>query len=138
MPTHIPTPCSVATLAAGFVCAVALAFAAIGATPARAAEAYCHPTGDYCTSVAKVRGKRFLRVGTFSFRGSVRMCVTPPRGERECISRRLQSTGSGFVQASARWSTWFTNHGRGRYRASFYAPDDSGSFQLGPFLYFWR
>lgn len=104
---------------------------------AGAAEAYCHPTGDYCTSVAKVRGKRYLRVGTFSFRGSVRMCVTPPRGRRECIRRPL-SSGSSFVQASARWSTWFTNHGRGLYRASFYAPSDVDNFQLGPFLYFRR
>jgi len=118
--------------------AAALVLAGVSAPAAGAAEAYCHPTGDYCTSVAKVRGKRYLRVGTFSFRGSVRMCVTPPRGERECVSRRLASASSSFVQASARWSTWFTNHGRGRYRASFYAPSDVGNFQLGPFLYFRR
>jgi len=125
-------------ISATAVLAAASLLVGIGAPTARAAEAYCSPTGDYCTSVAKVGGKRFLRAGTFSFRGSVRMCVTPPRGRRECVSRRLESVRSSFLQASARWATWFTDHGRGLYRASFYAPEDVGGVQLGPFLYFRR
>lgn len=123
---------------AALAACVLLTLLELGVTEAVAADAFCHPTGDYCTSVAKVRGKRFLRVGTFSFRGSVRMCVTPPRGKRECVSRRLEFKSTGFFLASARWSSWFTNHGRGSYRVSFYAPADAGSVQLGPFLHFRR
>jgi hypothetical protein len=59
-----------------------VALAASGAlalvASANAGTSYCSPTGDYCTSVARLQGLRYLRLSTFSFRGLVRICVKSP------------------------------------------------------------
>ena len=72
---------------------VALLGALVLVSPAAAKDRYCSPTGDYCTSVARLGGVRYLRIGTFSFRGLVKICVTAPRGAAVCHSFRLRKAG---------------------------------------------
>jgi hypothetical protein len=71
--------------------------AALGlAASAEARQSYCSPSGDYCTSTARLGGAVFLRVGTFSFRGRVRICVTAPTGNRVCRSFLLRRAPAGI------------------------------------------
>jgi hypothetical protein len=105
----------------------ALAFAA----SANAGTSYCSPTGDYCTSVARVNGLRYLRLGTFSFRGLVRICVRAPASARVCHSFRLRKAGS-LYQVKVLWKRHYPNRGAGVYRATFFF----GRTRLGPVLSF--
>lgn len=99
-----------------------------------AATSACAPeTGDWCTSVAQRDGRRVLALTTFSFRGSVRICVTGPR-RRTCRTPRLRGTEDGLFRAALNWRTRFPNQGRGRYRVTF-TPDVTGR-KLGPTLSF--
>jgi hypothetical protein len=106
-----------------------LAFA--GAAEAR--ERYCSPTGDYCTSVARIHGAVFLRLGTFSFRGRVRICVTDPEGKQVCrrfLLRRVP--GRTLYEVKVRWHQRYPNAGPGTYRVTFRV----GATRLGPVLTF--
>lgn len=101
---------------------------------AGAATSACAPeTGDWCTSVAKRKGERILSTETFSFRGTVRICVTGPKG-RTCRTARLRETTAGLYRAALNWERSFPDRGRGRYRVTF-TPDASGR-KLGPTLSF--
>jgi hypothetical protein len=109
--------------------AACLAFTSV----AEARERYCSPTGDYCTSVARIAGAVFLRVGTFSFRGRVRICVTDPEGEQVCrrfLLRRVP--GRSLYEVKARWHQRYPNAGPGPYRVTF----RWGQTRLGPVLTF--
>jgi hypothetical protein len=102
--------------------------------PAAAARvSYCSPTGDYCTSVARVQGIRYLRLTTFAFSGRVRICVRDPRGGRVCHGFRLQKAGPTYL-VSIRWRRHYPVRGPGTYRVSFYL----GTTRLGPVLAFVR
>jgi hypothetical protein len=107
----------------------ALAFAASSA----AATGYCSPTGDYCTSVARVHGLRYLQISTFSFRGRVKICVTDPTTARVCRAFRLRKVGPVW-QVRVLWKRHFPNRGAGLYRVSFFY----GPTRLGPVLSFRR
>jgi hypothetical protein len=98
---------------------------------ASAASNYCSPSGDYCTSTARVGGAVMLRLTTFSFSGPIRICVTDPTSKRVCKRFPLRKR-SGTWQASVRWHRHFPNAGRGRYRVAFFL----GSTRLGPVLDF--
>jgi hypothetical protein len=113
---------------------------AVGATAlsapsaATAATGACAPeTGDWCTSVTKTDGRRSLQLTTFSFRGSVKICVRGPR-QRTCRSARLRRTKDGVYRARLTWATSFPDQGAGRYRVTF-EPSVTGD-QLGPTLSF--
>jgi hypothetical protein len=112
------------------VAVVVLAALAAGSS-AEAASNYCSPSGDYCTSTARVGGAVMLRLTTFSFSGLIRVCVTDPKGTRVCRTFRL-SRRSGTWQASVRWHRKFPNAGPGRYRVAFFL----GRTRLGPVLDF--
>lgn len=108
---------------------------------AAARQAYCSPSGDFCTSATLVGGKRTLRVGTFPslarrlFGGRASICVDPPRRRPvRCIRRDFVRSGP-IAQASAIWRRAFPNHGHGIYRVRFYvrAPKKT---RLGPTLSF--
>lgn len=104
------------------------------APAAGAAESACAPeTGDWCTSVAEAKGRRYLQLTTFSFRGSVRICVTGPQ-RRTCRSATLRTTKDGLYRARLLWSRSFPDQGAGRYRVTF-APSVTGD-RLGPTLSF--
>jgi hypothetical protein len=103
------------------------------APPAQARQAYCSPTGDYCTFAVLDEGRRTLGVRTFSFRGRVSICVDPPRGRVTCVRKPLRRDGLGVWEASAVWSRSFPNRGRGVYRVRIYSPFDT---RLGPLLSF--
>jgi hypothetical protein len=105
--------------------------ALIVASPAAAKQHYCSPSGDVCTSVAKLKGVRYLRVGTFSFTGRVKICVKDPSAVRVCRSFKLRKAGP-IYQAKALWKRNYPNRGPGTYRATFYY----GARKLGPALTF--
>jgi len=110
--------------------AVVLAAAAI-APSASAKVSYCSPTGDYCTSVAKVKGVRYLRITSFAFNGRVKICVA--KGGRVCHSFRLTKAGPAYG-LNIRWARHYPDRGAGTYRVSFFL----GAQRLGPVLAFVR
>jgi hypothetical protein len=112
------------------IAVVGVAIAA--AASASAARGYCSPTGDYCTSTQRQGGAVFLQLRTFSFRGSVRICVTDPRGSRVCKRFRLRPRPQGVYEVKVRWHRNYPNSGRGRYRVAFF----TGTTRLGPVLDF--
>jgi hypothetical protein len=107
--------------------------AAVMAPTAAAKVTYCSPTGDYCTSVAKVKGVRYLSVRSFAFNGRVKICVRDPKGGRACRSFRMTKSGPAYV-LSIRWRRQFPARGPGTYRVSFFL----GAQRLGPVLAFVR
>ena len=107
--------------------------AAVLAPTAAAKVTYCSPTGDYCTSVAKVKGARYLSVRSFAFNGRVKICVRDPTGSRACRSFRMTKSGPAYV-LSVRWPRQFPARGPGTYRVSFFL----GAQRLGPVLAFVR
>jgi hypothetical protein len=112
----------------------ALLVATLGAlvltASAAAKESYCSPTGDYCTSVAKLKGVRYLRIGTFSFTGRVKICVKDPTAARVCHSFRLTGPG-GMWEVKLIWKRHYPNRGPGTYRVTFFY-----GTRLGPALDF--
>lgn len=106
--------------------------AGVVAASAGAANTYCSPTGDYCTSTTRQGGAVFLRVATFSFRGLVRICVTGPSGSRVCRRFQLRPRPNGLYEAKVRWHRHYPNRGQGTYRVRFF----TGKTPLGPVLTF--
>jgi hypothetical protein len=96
-----------------------------------AGTSYCSPTGDYCTSVARLHGLRYLRMSTFSFSGRVKICVRDPTKTRVCRAFPLRKTGL-LWQVKVLWKRSYPNRGAGLYRASFFF----GPTRLGPVLSF--
>jgi hypothetical protein len=81
---------------------VAVVLGAAALAPAAAARVtYCSPTGDFCTSAAKVSGVRYLRVTSFAFKGRVRICVRYRKGGPVCHSFRLTKSGPAYGSTSA-------------------------------------
>jgi hypothetical protein len=105
----------------------ALAFA----SSAAAGTTYCSPTGDYCTSVARQHGLRYLRMSTFSFSGRVKICVRDPTKARVCHAFPLHKSGP-LWQVKVLWKRNYPNRGTGLYRVSFFF----GPTRLGPVLRF--
>ena len=111
--------------------AIGVAFAALAlAAPVAARNSYCSPTGDYCTSAARRNGAVYLRLGTFSFRGRVRICVR--HQTRVCHSYPLRPSASGLYEVRVRWYGHYPNEGAGTYRVGFFL----GTTRLGPVLGF--
>jgi hypothetical protein len=104
---------------------------ALTAARAEAGTSYCSPTGDYCTSVARLGGVRYLRLSTFSFTGPIKICVRDPTNARVCRSFRLRKAGS-LYSVKVLWKRHYPNRGAGRYYVSFFL----GSTRLGPVLSF--
>jgi hypothetical protein len=115
----------------GLLLLAALAGALAVAAPAAARTTYCSPSGDFCTSVARLHGIRYLRISTFSFTGRVKICVRDPTAARICHSFRLRRAGS-LYQVKLVWKRHYPNRGAGVYRATFFL----GSARLGPVLAF--
>ncbi len=117
-----------------FVALLAAAAVGVALAPgtATAASGYCSPTGDYCYSTPLRGGAVQLVLGTFSFRGRVRVCVrSPAGGPRDCRTFRLRRADHGIYEIDVRWSAHFPRRGPGTYRVGF-APLDAGSADLGP------
>ena len=111
---------------------VLIASGGAATAPAAAASSYCSPTGDYCYSARVRKGAVRLVLGTFSFRGQVRVCVTPPDGGTpDCKAFRLAKSKNGIYEVDVKWSAHFPRHGPGTYRVSF-APATTGGAKLGP------
>jgi hypothetical protein len=109
--------------------AIGVAFAALAlAAPVAARNSYCSPTGDYCTSAARRNGAVYLRLGTFSFRGRVRICVR--HQTRVCHSYPLRPSAAGLYEVRIRWYGHYPNEGAGTYRVTFFL----GATRLGPVL----
>jgi hypothetical protein len=117
-----------AAVVAVAVTALALASAASAVT----GDSYCSPSGDYCTSAARIKGAVVLQVRTFSFRGRVRICVTNPRRSRTCRLVLLRRQRAGIYQVKVLWHRNFPRSGPGVYRVRFF----KGTTRLGPALTF--
>ena len=113
---------------------LAIAVSLLPAATAEARSSYCSPTGDLCTSVQKKRGDVLLRVATFSFRGSVRLCVRGPDGAATCKRFRLLEGRSGIYASTKGWKRHFPDRGRGVYRVRWQV----AGANLGPRLSFRR
>ncbi len=111
-----------------------LAVLGLGAGTAAAASTYCSASGDVCYAARNQGGVVRLRLDTFSFPGPVRVCVTPPRGPRECRDFRLTVRTDGVRGMNVRWSRHFRNQGAGSYRVRFLV---NGSV-IGPSVSFRR
>ena len=119
------------TATLGVAAALATACLLVPATAAAGVlDNYCHPTGDYCTSVEKQRGVIKLRFATSSFTGKIEICSQPVGGNKECREFRLRKKGDLYVR-SVNWERHFGG-GAGLYKASWYF-DGNG---LGPALSF--
>ncbi|CAA9579448.1 MAG: hypothetical protein AVDCRST_MAG88-3153 [uncultured Thermomicrobiales bacterium] len=114
------------------ILAVVLLLLPVAAADAR--SSFCSPTGDYCTSVQKKRSDVLLRVATFSFRGSVRICVRAPDGAATCKRFRLLRGRAGIYASTKSWKRHFPNLGRGVYRVRWQV----AGANLGPRLSFRR
>ena len=101
---------------------------ALAAAEARAASSYCSPSGDYCYSSKRESGVVVLRFQTFSFSGSVKVCVRSPGGTRDCRAFKLGRRGSDVMGFARRWSRHFPRRGGGTHEVTFEAFDDA----LGP------
>jgi hypothetical protein len=110
---------------------VALLGALVLVSPAAAKDRYCSPTGDYCTSVARLGGVRYLRIGTFSFRGVVKICVKAPTDPAVCHSFRFRKAGK-IYQVKLIWKRHYPHRAAGAYRVTFF----TGPTRLGPALTF--
>jgi hypothetical protein len=110
---------------------VAATVALASASAAGAASSYCSPSGDYCTSTTRVSGAVMLRLSTFSFTGSIRICVTDPKAKRVCRTWALRKRGTMY-QVAVRWHRNYPRGGPGRYRVGFFL----GRTRLGPVLDF--
>ena len=114
------------------VAAAVVSAALVLVAPAAAKTTYCSPTGDFCTSVVRLKGVRYLRISTFSFTGRVKICVRDPTAARVRHSFRLRKTAGGVYQVKLIWKRHYPNRGAGTYRASFFL----GATRLGPVLAF--
>ena len=101
------------------------------AAPAAARTTYCSPSGDFCTSVARLKGIRYLRISTFSFTGRVKICVKDPSMTRLCHSFLLRRAGP-LYQVKLIWKRHYPNRGAGLYHVTFFF----GPTRLGPVLAF--
>lgn len=116
------------------VAILALVLSIVPAATAQARSSFCSETGDYCTSVQKKRGDVLLRVATFSFRGSVRLCVRAPDGVATCKRFRLLEGRAGVYASTKGWKRHFPDRGRGVYRVRWQV----AGVNLGPRLSFRR
>ncbi len=95
--------------------------------------AYCSPTGDYCKNAQSFGRTARLRLGTFSFDGPYRLCVTSPDASRECREFPLSRPDRfGIRSSSVAWEGNFPNRGAGVYQAEW----SLGGTRLGPVLPF--
>ncbi len=103
------------------------------AAPAHARSSFCSESGDVCYGV--VRGERPLTLSlTLAARSvtSSELCVSPPRGARQCERFRVRRGGQGVYGSQVRWRRQFRHHGSGTSRARWSGPDGA----LGPAVSF--
>jgi hypothetical protein len=119
------------TLLALATCTAALALPAT----ASAKTGYCSASGDVCYGVVMKSGKVNLGITLAAkYFSTYRLCVTPPKGSRTCVTAKLKKVSGGAWGSTLRWDTNFPNGGKGTYKAKWYA---SGS-GLGPSVTFKR
>lgn len=98
---------------------------------------YCSPTGDLCYGAFERAGVVTLRIDLQArYFDSYRLCVTPPRGRRECKRFRIYRRGRGgdLHGSSVRWNRHFIDRGAGTYRVTW----AHGGGQFGPGVSFRR
>lgn len=99
---------------------------------ALAAEQWCGPSGDTCTSVRKFKGVRTLSFATFALRGSVAICVTAAEGEAVCKTRKLRRGKFDLYKASLKWSSNYPRDPAGKRSVTF----EIDGAKVGPALTF--
>ena len=114
------------------------AFVAIATVPQSAyatvnADSYCSPTGDWCSAVMLSRRGKIISFGTFSFRGSVRVCVRKSGSRKtDCKYLSLRPDVGSLYTASGLYGRDWPLRGHGHFRVSF----ESDGYRLGRVLEF--
>jgi hypothetical protein len=114
------------------VVAVLLVASAGPASAAHVIDSYCSPTGDFCTGVFREGGRIKFKIDTFSFRGTYKLCVKPPREPRECKSFNLVRKSGGIYGSKIDFGRAFSSHRNGRYAVSWHTE----GFRIGKTLHF--
>ena len=120
------------------VTALALTMVPAGMTTAsadvRVLDAYCSPSGDYCTLILKKDRRIVFTVRAFAdYFGTVTTCVT--KETRVCRSRSPREGDNGIYRWSIRWQSNYPREGAGIYTVRWLA--ESGD-RIGPALHFRR
>jgi len=120
------------------VVVLALSMVAGGMTTASAAvrvlDAYCSPSGDYCTFVLRRDHTIIFKIRAFAdYFGTADACVT--KETRVCHSRSPQEAADGIYQWSIRWQGNYPREGAGIYTVRWL--DESGD-RIGKALHFER
>jgi hypothetical protein len=119
--TRVLTPLAVAALAV-----------AIPAS-ASAKSSYCSSSGDVCYGVVKgsspVKLQIVLQAKYFS---RFRLCIRSANGFRDCRRFKVRKLKHGTYGRTVSWPKNFPYHGKGTYRARWYA----GGQALGPAIKF--
>ena len=97
--------------------AAVLAVAMLVPATASGRSSYCSPSGDFCQGAFRESGRTVLDFRTFSFRGTIEVCVT--KRTRVCRDSRLRRRGPLYVSRVS-WEGRFPNQGRGIYRVRWY------------------
>jgi hypothetical protein len=82
-------------------------------------NAWCHQTGDYCTSTQKVKGKRKLQLRSFVHTGKVKICVTAPDDSQVCKRAKLRKNNHDIYVGSKNWAKVYPDGGPGAYDVVF-------------------
>jgi hypothetical protein len=119
------------TLMAAAACIGALAAPAT----ADARTSYCSASGDTCYGVTASGGTVKLQLSLMAkYFSSYRLCVTPPKGKRTCITEKVKKAKRGSWASTVSWNAKFPDAGKGTYKAKWY----SGGQGLGPSVSFKR
>jgi hypothetical protein len=96
-------------------------------------DAYCSPSGDYCTMIVrKADGTISFRIRAFAnYFGKATVCVR--KETRVCRDRRPRRH-DGLFDWSIRWQGNFPKEGPGRYTVRWL----DGDLRIGPALHFRR
>lgn len=132
MNTTLSPSRSSASLQLAAMILLTLAFMPATAQAAKTIDYYCSPTGDYCQFVYRKSGTIRLEMRQFPLRGSYTLCVNPPREGSTCKSFRWRRSGPIF-KSTVTFARHFPSKERGRYKVSWYSPDD---FKIGKTLKF--
>jgi hypothetical protein len=81
----------------------------------------CGPKNRWCHGVFNKHGRVFLDIAGFDFTGRYRVCVLPPRADRESCRRfGLRPNGTGANASSVRFTRNFPHARHGRYRVRWF------------------
>jgi hypothetical protein len=108
------------------VALAAIVGALAAASSTQAGTTYCSPTGDFCTSVARIKGVRLPASQHVQLQGLVKICVRDPSADPHRRSFHLRQGRAGLPGEKCCGSGTNPNRGAASTASrSFYGPDAS-------------